>query len=56
MPDDLSDAEGGLIDLSGLSLRDLDELGESSLSRELRQALGGNPDETEAIVGFNNSV
>jgi len=56
MPGDLSDAEGGLIDLSGLSLRDLDELGESRLSRELRQALGANPDETDAIAGFNNSV
>jgi hypothetical protein len=45
MPDDPYEADGGLIDLSGLSLRDLDKL-----------ALGSNRDETEAIAGFNNSV
>ena len=56
MSDDPNDAQDGLVDLTGLSLRDLDELGESSLSRELRQALGANPDETDAIAGFNNSV
>jgi FXSXX-COOH protein len=56
MPDDPYEADGGLIDLSGLSLRDLDKLGESCLSGELRQALGSNRDETEAIAGFNNSV
>jgi FXSXX-COOH protein len=56
MPDDVGDTDGGLIDLSGLSLRDLDKLGESRLLSELRQALGPNPDVTEAIAGFNNSV
>lgn len=56
MPEDRNDANEGLIDLSGLSLRDLDKVGESILSRELRQALGPDPDATEAIAGFNNSV
>jgi len=49
-------AEDGLIDLSGLSLRDLDECDESSLKAELRRILGSDPDGTGAIAGFNNSV
>jgi FXSXX-COOH protein len=49
-------AEDGLIDLSGLSLRDLDECDESSLKAELRRILGSDPDGSGAIADFNNSV
>jgi FXSXX-COOH protein len=50
------DAEGGLIDLSGLSLRDLDKLGDSSLMHELRRLFDGGDEEAEIVAGFNNTV
>jgi FXSXX-COOH protein len=54
---DVSDDAGdGLIDLSGLSLRDLDKLGDSSLLHELRRVLGPEEGEGEMFAGFNDSV
>jgi hypothetical protein len=55
MPDELSEAaEGhGLVDLSGLSLRDLDKFGESSLAVELRRAFAADS-EPDVIAGFDN--
>jgi FXSXX-COOH protein len=48
--------EDGLIDLSGLSLRDLDKLGESALSLELRRLLLSGSTDDETISGFTDSV
>ncbi len=56
MSDDPGDTEGGIIDLSGLTLRDLDEWGDSSLLRELRRVLGPNLDDHDAVAGWGNSV
>ncbi len=56
MPDELNDAEDGLIDLSGLSLRDLDKFGESSLAFELRRVLDPDADVADVIAGFENTV
>jgi FXSXX-COOH protein len=56
MIDDPDGAEGVLIDLSGLSLRDLDGWGESSLLVELRRVLQQDSDDPDAIAGFTNSV
>jgi FXSXX-COOH protein len=56
VPDVPGDAEDGLIDLSGLSLRDLDKLGDSSLVYELRRLLDDGDGEPEVIAGFNDSV
>jgi FXSXX-COOH protein len=49
------DAEDALIDVSGLSLRDLDKLGDSQLAQELRWLLGRDSEEGEAISGFPQS-
>lgn len=51
-----ADPGDGLLDLSGLSLRDLDRFGESSLSYELRRVLRADLDDSEAIAGWSNSV
>jgi len=56
VPDVPGDADDGLIDLSGLSLRDLDKLGESALSHELRRVLLSASADDETIAGFSESV
>lgn len=56
MSADSSDADGGLIDITGLSLRDLDVSGESGLEHALRRILWGHLDESEAIAGFSSDV
>lgn len=56
VPDVPDDAEDGIIDLSGLSLRDLDKIGESVLSHELRRVLLSASADAEAIAGFTESV
>lgn len=50
------DTEAGLIDLSGMSLRDLDKLDGSSLAHELRQLLESDSGDAETISGFNDSI
>lgn len=50
------DTEAGLIDLSGMSLRDLDKLDGSSLVHELRQMLEADSSDAETISGFNDSI
>jgi hypothetical protein len=50
------DPEDGLIDLTGLSLRDLNKLGDSVLAEELLWVLGSRSSDNETIAGFNQSV
>jgi FXSXX-COOH protein len=50
------DAEDALVDVSGLSLRDVDKLGDSSLAHELRRLLLREEGDSEPISGFNDSV
>jgi FXSXX-COOH protein len=50
------DAGYGLIDVSGLSLRDLDKLGDSALSHELRRMLLSVSEDAETMAGHNDSV
>lgn len=54
MPDDSIKAEGGLIDLSGLSLRDLEKFSQSSLWHELRRVLDPPSDDAGTIAEWNN--
>lgn len=56
MSDVPGDTEDGLIDVSGLSLRDVDKLGDSSLAHELRRLLGRDDGDAETISGFTDSV
>lgn len=56
MRDVPGDPEDGLIDLTGLSLRDLDKLGDSVLAAELLRVLRPGSSDDEAIAGFNQSV
>jgi FXSXX-COOH protein len=56
MHDDPADPEAGLIDLSGLSLRDLDESDNSSLLLELHRVLRPDPSRPDPIGGWSNSV
>jgi FXSXX-COOH protein len=50
MCEDVTDLGGDLIDVSGLSLRDLDKLGETGLSTALRRLLD---DPKEPLAGFS---
>lgn len=53
MRDDISAAANGLIDLTGVSLRDLDESDESCLGDALRRALHSREDDAEPIASFS---
>jgi FXSXX-COOH protein len=50
MREDVTDLGGELIDVSGLSLRDLDDLGETRLGAALRRLLD---DPQEPLAGFS---
>lgn len=56
MRDDISAAVNGLIDLTGLSLRDLDESGQSCLGDALRRVLRSREDDAEPVAGFSSST
>jgi FXSXX-COOH protein len=47
---------GDLIDVSGLSLRDLDKLHKNALAQELRRLLGHVEDDENAVNGFRSSI
>jgi FXSXX-COOH protein len=53
MQDKPDDFGAGLIDVTGLSLHDLDAISESSLADALRQVLGD--DQSEPVAGFQSS-
>ncbi|MCG5213154.1 FxSxx-COOH cyclophane-containing RiPP peptide [Streptosporangium sp. KLBMP 9127] len=55
MRDDPTEADI-LIDISGLSLRDLALIDDSSLALGLRRLLDPSRGDTEPIAGFNQSV
>ena len=54
MPDDSITAEGGLIDLSGLSMHDLETCRQSTLWYELRRILEVPRDDAGTIAEWNN--
>jgi FXSXX-COOH protein len=54
MKDKSDDFGDSLIDVSQLSLRDLDEIGESSLAHALRQVLSDEP--TGPVAGFQSKI
>lgn len=56
VPDVPADRDDGLIDLTGLSLRDLEKLTDSALSQELLRVLRSGSSGGESIAGFNQSV
>jgi FXSXX-COOH protein len=56
MRDDISAEAGGLIDLTELSLHDLDESDESCLGDALRRVLRSREDDAEPIAGFSSST
>jgi hypothetical protein len=56
VPDVPADRDEGLIDLTGLSVGNLDKLAGSALSRELLRVLRSGSSEGETIAGFNQSV
>ncbi|WP_433187610.1 FxSxx-COOH cyclophane-containing RiPP peptide [Actinoallomurus sp. CA-150999] len=50
------DFGGGIIDLSGLSLQDLDDLADSVLVAEVREMLDSSSLDAGVVAGFNSSV
>jgi FXSXX-COOH protein len=48
--------DGGLIDVSGLRLSDLDEADETQLSQALRQVMGSEESDDEVIAGFQSRI
>jgi FXSXX-COOH protein len=56
MRDDISAAASGLLDLTEVSLHDLDESDESCLGDALRRVLRTREDDAEPIAGFSAST
>jgi FXSXX-COOH protein len=54
-PDRVDDIRGDLIDVSGFSLRELDELDKSVLAEELRRLLRDTTESTTAL-GFHSVI
>ena len=52
----LGGLETGMIDLTGLSLHDLDDLGQSSLGLALRRVLDPDGEPTDSVVGFQSGI
>ena len=56
MDSDQQEGASGLIDVSGMTLSDLREWGDSSLVAELRRALGPDSGDDNGVARFSNSV
>lgn len=56
MSQDATASDDGLIDLDDMSLRDLDDLGDTVLARELRKVLASSAAPTEAIARFQSKA
>jgi FXSXX-COOH protein len=54
MSENDNDLEGDLLDVTDLSLRDLDAIGESRLARALRQVLDG--EDITPVAGFSAQI
>ena len=50
------DVPVGLVDLTGLTLGDLERLGRSSLDLALRRALAPHEDTSDPILGFQSGI
>jgi hypothetical protein len=55
-PEHLDDVCGDLVDVSGFSLRDINELDRSVLAEELRRLLDGAHDDANAVGRFKASI
>jgi FXSXX-COOH protein len=51
-----TDFGGGIIDLSGFSLEDLEDLADSALAAELREVLDSSRCDAGVVAGFNSTV
>jgi FXSXX-COOH protein len=56
VPDPARDLETDMIDVSGLSLRDIGHLDQSSLGLALRRVLDPKQELTDPVVGFQSSI
>jgi FXSXX-COOH protein len=60
MPEDSPDVKAGIetdiLDLTGLSLNDLEEVRPSSLRRALRRIVAQDEDPADPVVGFQASI
>jgi FXSXX-COOH protein len=56
MSEDPIDLGDDLIDLSGVTLRDLDQLGESILVKALRPLMEGADSDSEPVAGFQSRI
>ena len=54
MPDDAGDFSGALIDVSGISLADLNQIGESRITVALRRVL--EDEDTGPVAGFTSRI
>ncbi|WP_067827072.1 FxSxx-COOH cyclophane-containing RiPP peptide [Actinomadura kijaniata] len=55
MPEQTAVPATGLVDISGLSLHDLDDLDDGVIARALREVLDPSPGETEVTSSFESS-
>ncbi|GAA1545679.1 hypothetical protein GCM10009678_30400 [Actinomadura kijaniata] len=55
MPEQTAVPASGLVDISGLTLHDLDDLDDGTIAWALREVLDPAPGETEVVAGFDNS-
>lgn len=56
VPNSTGDLEADLIDLAGLSLADLEDLGQSSLGVTLRRVLDQDRQPADPVVAFQSSI
>ncbi|MGK5557600.1 FxSxx-COOH cyclophane-containing RiPP peptide [Actinomadura kijaniata] len=56
MPERTAAPASGLVDVSGLTLHELDDLDDSAIARALREVLDPAPGETEVVAGFDNNT
>jgi FXSXX-COOH protein len=55
-PDVKPDIETDMLDVTGLSLWELEEVRPSSLRRALRRIIAEDADRTDPVVGFQSSI